>query len=249
MTFVEYEPGLWCLQELYTRCFLVIGEERALLLDGGLGSVDLAAMVRELTNLPLIYVNSHAHTDHIGASLSFGENAWAHPAEMPYLTRALGDGIVFHEAQDGQVFDLGGTQLKVLYLPGHTPGSIGLVETTGKYFLCADLVSTAHVFLTGNYDIEKYAASLERVLSMEELPSDIVVYPAHGEPKVGLDLLDRELALTRDIMMGLEPVRQEHIPRDVRYGGEPAYQIPRIMDVYQKGTETVFRDAPSENFS
>lgn len=243
MPFVEYRPGVWCLQEIYTRCFLVVGNERALLMDSGLGKEDCLALVREITKLPIIYVNSHSHTDHIGANLSFAENSWAHPNEIPYLTRAIGHNVKYNEATDGHIFDLGGTRLKVLYLPGHTPGSIALLEESGSYLLSADLVSSAFIFLTGNCNIEDYCDSLEKVLAMREVTEETDIYPAHGEPKVGRELLKEALELARAIIGGLEPVRQESIPRDVRLNGESAFQIPRTVHVFTRGERSFFVDA------
>ena len=53
-----YEPG-----NVYTT--LIIGEEKALLIDTGYGFGDLAAFVRTLTDKPLEVVLTHGHTDHI----------------------------------------------------------------------------------------------------------------------------------------------------------------------------------------
>ena len=54
-------------------CFLVIGSEKALLFDTGMGVGDVKAMVESLTDLPLTVVNSHSHFDHIGGDWQFDE--------------------------------------------------------------------------------------------------------------------------------------------------------------------------------
>lgn len=55
------EPG-------HVNSFLVLGEDRALLFDSGMGIGSIAAEVRAITSLPLIVVNSHHHYDHRGGN-------------------------------------------------------------------------------------------------------------------------------------------------------------------------------------
>jgi glyoxylase-like metal-dependent hydrolase (beta-lactamase superfamily II) len=57
------EPG-------HVNSFLVTGSESALLFDSGMGIAPIGAVVRELTDLPLIVVNSHDHLDHRGGNAS-----------------------------------------------------------------------------------------------------------------------------------------------------------------------------------
>ena len=59
-----YEPG-------NVNTTLIIGEEKALLIDTGYGFGDLAAFVRTLTDKPLEVVLTHGHTDHCGGNYEF----------------------------------------------------------------------------------------------------------------------------------------------------------------------------------
>lgn len=54
-------------------CYLVTGTKYAMLIDTGIGVGDLAGLVRGLTDLPLIVVNTHGHPDHMGANYQFSE--------------------------------------------------------------------------------------------------------------------------------------------------------------------------------
>lgn len=75
------------------KAYLVIGEQRAALIDTGMGVGDIRALVRELTDLPLLIVNSHAHWDHVGGTASFAEDAGieilVHAAEADDLARGV----------------------------------------------------------------------------------------------------------------------------------------------------------------
>ncbi|MCQ2139009.1 MAG: MBL fold metallo-hydrolase [Bacteroidales bacterium] len=62
-------------------CYLVTGTKAAMLIDTGIGVGDLAGLVRGLTDLPLIVVNTHGHPDHMGANYQFAE-AWVPEKDM-----------------------------------------------------------------------------------------------------------------------------------------------------------------------
>ncbi len=54
---------------------LITGERQALLIDTGYGFADLRKVVRSLTGLPLIVVNTHGHLDHAGGDYLFAGDA------------------------------------------------------------------------------------------------------------------------------------------------------------------------------
>ena len=79
------------LQEV--NCFLIFGEERALLLDTGMGICDIKPLVRELTGDyydTLQIVNCHAHFDHTGNNWRFHE-IWG--ADAAYTKRQAEQGV------------------------------------------------------------------------------------------------------------------------------------------------------------
>ena len=51
--------------------FLVIGSKKALLFDTGMGISNITKTIRQLTDLEIFVVNSHAHFDHIGDNWRF----------------------------------------------------------------------------------------------------------------------------------------------------------------------------------
>lgn len=73
------EPG-------HVNSFLVQGSKSALLLDTGLGVADIRTVAMELTDKPLLVVNSHYHFDHSGGNRLFKEIA-IHRVGAPLLER------------------------------------------------------------------------------------------------------------------------------------------------------------------
>lgn len=53
--------------------FLVIGSERAVLFDSGLGVASIRRVVERLTTLPVTVLNSHTHFDHVGGNREFAD--------------------------------------------------------------------------------------------------------------------------------------------------------------------------------
>ena len=59
------------LAEVYM--YLIIGDDKCLLIDTGYGATDVMQYVRSVTELPVTVVNTHGHMDHIGGNHDFDE--------------------------------------------------------------------------------------------------------------------------------------------------------------------------------
>ena len=81
----ELGDGIFCLKDLSTvEMYLVVGEQRAALLDTGTGIGDLAGAVRGLTNKPVEVYLTHGHVDHAGGIYSF-DRVHVHPADKALM--------------------------------------------------------------------------------------------------------------------------------------------------------------------
>lgn len=80
-TWLIAEPG-------HVNCFVIEGDDRAVLVDTGLGIADIEAAVCEITDRPVLVVNTHSHTRHRGGNWQFAEVA-AHPLGEATLTTAV----------------------------------------------------------------------------------------------------------------------------------------------------------------
>ncbi len=128
-----------------TTMYIIEGDERALLIDTGTKCTDLDKVVHKITGKPLDVVITHLHPDHAG-NIRYFDRIFMHPADSVMLDEYDYSGeIVFIE--EGYVFDLGGTSLEVFLMPGHTPGSIVLVNRkTGDCFT-GDAFGSGQVWL------------------------------------------------------------------------------------------------------
>ena len=65
--------------------FLLVGDEKAMLIDTGVGVGNLKGFVRTLTSKPLMVCYTHNHVDHVGGAGAFPD-AFIHPKDMANFT-------------------------------------------------------------------------------------------------------------------------------------------------------------------
>ncbi len=133
--------------------YLVTGSERAAVIDTMNGIEDVHAVVRAITDLPLVLINTHGHCDHIFGNIYF-EEACMNPAdntlaeeqtqrkEFLNLCRATNRKLPpFKPVNDGDTINLGNLTLKVIALPGHTTGGICLLLEEKRILFTGDSIN------------------------------------------------------------------------------------------------------------
>lgn len=170
------------------NCYLVIGDEKALLIDTCWGSGDLDECVRQLTDKPVIVAVTHRHPDHTSGARQFGD-FYAHEKDNTLFNRLLETPLLANLAikrsggnvrkskkvkalpmKDGHVFDLGGRRIQVRSVPGHTAGSVMFIDQDGKLLFTGDNVNP-HLWMhrPGAVTLEEWMDSAKLILSyMEE---------------------------------------------------------------------------------
>ncbi len=73
-----------------TLISLVIGRERAALIDTGCGIGNLRKAVEAVTDKPVVVINTHTHTDHVGSNYQFDDVAMF---DHPLSHRVAGQGV------------------------------------------------------------------------------------------------------------------------------------------------------------
>ncbi len=207
-TFAICEPGHW----EGVISYLIEGQSKAVLLDTGMGIGDIKKVVEHVTSLKVLVVNSHTHFDHVGDNHQFDEIAVFNDktetkrlengttidelkGEMrrEFLLRPLPKGFdpksykilpskPTHLLKHEETIDLGERVLQVLHTPGHSPGSICLLDTksrelfTGDTFYLSSLL--AHF---PESDFLAYSRTAHYLASLA--PSISVLRPAHDDSR------------------------------------------------------------------
>ncbi len=199
---VKVEEGVWNVDPGMSAAYLVVGETGALLIDSGVGQTNVFENARSITDKPLRLVLTHGHADHTGGAKYFDEVFAGEKEERLQNVTAK---VV--RVSEGFEFDLGGRVLKVVELPGHTPGSIGLYDEAAGIVFAGDMVSANPIFfIAGERNEDDFIASMEKLLA---LPAE-KFYCCHGRMLNGKDTVEhlkKAAALFRDGK--LEPKQSE----------------------------------------
>ena len=173
---IQINDTLYTFDQGIVRSYLVIGQNKALLVDTGAFSFDIISAIREITSLPISLCLTHADRDHIKNITPFKE-IYIHPDEIPYLSNHDTDIIPI---DDQYIFNLGNQQFHVIHTPGHTPGSICLYDQENHILFSGDTISYGPIYMFGhNRNLNQYLQSL---LMLDNLfkNKDITIYPAHN---------------------------------------------------------------------
>lgn len=124
-------------------CTLVKGSELAVLIDTGYGRRDLRAFIEKNVSTPYIVLNSHGHPDHIGGNHRF-ETVYAQKEEwdvIRHFEEKNRKPYDLKEIQAGQRIPLGGLNIDVVSLAGHTKGSVGFIVPEEQILIAGDALN------------------------------------------------------------------------------------------------------------
>jgi len=168
------DPKTSKVEDDFVRYFILEGEKKALVIDSGVsGAMDTKELAEKLSGLPSVLINTHADPDHIAGNKYFS-TCLMHKTEKKLYEMKCKE--VFGEEavakarfiKDGDVIDLGNRPLEVIHIPGHTAGSIALLDIKNRVLYAGDSVQSGEIYMFGEHrNMEAYIASLEKLNSMK----------------------------------------------------------------------------------
>lgn len=198
-----------------TNCYLLCGQERAILIDTGLGVSNIKTIVDRLTKLPVMAVATHAHWDHIGGHRYFRsiavhelEKDWLSvqfpiplqavkneltkrpcdfPAEFDIDAYHIFQGMPQKILRDSDWLDLGGRNIQVIHTPGHSPGHCCFYEPGRNYLFSGDLIYKGCLYASyPTTDPQLFYNSVKRVHKYKIKR----IFPGHHSLNVPVTLID-----------------------------------------------------------
>lgn len=181
------------IEQIYTGClaqgaYYIVSENEAAIIDP-LREIQPYLDRIEKDEVTLKYIfETHFHADFVSGHLDLSKKTGAPIVYGPTAQPAF-DAVV---AEDGQIFNIGKIQIKVLHTPGHTleSSTFLLIDENGKE---TAIFSGDTLFLgdVGRPDLAQKAASMTQEelagllydsLQNKIMPlaDDVTVYPAHG---------------------------------------------------------------------
>jgi hydroxyacylglutathione hydrolase len=240
-TVKEVAKDVWQINDRGPNIYLIIGRDSAMVVDTGNGAADLAGQIQKMTDKPLIVLNTHGHGDHTGANYQF-EKVYVHEADLEAAAASgtseraksilenlpgaekpqVGErfnGRPFNTKMilvtDGDLFNLGDRWIKVIETPGHTPGSICLLDISNKLLFSGDNNNgLVWLWLPGCLPLSKYLTTLEK--QVENMSEFTTIFPGHGDPMPAEFILD-QVACVKSILNGTcQSKPYEHYSGNVR---------------------------------
>lgn len=183
--------------------YLIEGNDRAVLLDAGTKIDDYDKIVASITSKPVTLMLTHVHPDHVGAAGYFPE-VYLNPADTVSMKQMMPDykgDVKF--LKDGEIIDLGGRQLQVVFTPSHTDGSTTFIDKASGYGFSGDSFGSGNLLLfTGTFS--ELIATCEKMKAIMEKEGIKELYPGHyrGNNPETLQRVTDMITLSKDILSG-----------------------------------------------
>jgi glyoxylase-like metal-dependent hydrolase (beta-lactamase superfamily II) len=208
----EMFTDTWIIQygeALY--CFMLIGENSALLIDSAYGRGDFPNVIDRLTNKPIILVNTHGHYDHTGGNAWF-PRAYMHPkaadiarcsfepvdevfwANMPYPDYEI------VPVDNGHVFDLGGRRVECIYTPAHAESSLSFIDHGQRLLFSGDEFDSGQANLSDLNSVKAFLHNMEMLRGRWD-EYDFIM-PSHNGAPITKRYIDDFITNARDILAG-----------------------------------------------
>ena len=146
--------------------YLVAGDSAAILIDAGTHIPGLKKIVEDIAGMPVTLVATHVHPDHTGSAVNEWDEIWINAADEVNTRQSMRDYKgTKHYLTDGQVFDLGGRKIEVIFTPGHTPGSTTFVDRDAHYGFSGDAFGSTNLLVSTNLSTQSATCSrMERFI-------------------------------------------------------------------------------------
>jgi len=225
----EIKDGVWFISDKTgANCYLVEGETKSLLIDTGWGLANLSDLVGSITSLPINVVFTHGHPDHVNGAFQFSD-LYIKPEdeklmEMFYIKETrkqiinrfkeiLPSDFSIYDwvnaqitnpspVSDGYIFDLGNRKLKVIECPGHTAGSICLLDIRDETLFSGDSLLAKPVLmnLETSMGLKTYLKSIKHVNTFAD--DFNIILSGHDDKPVDPIVIGELISGVSDIIQG-----------------------------------------------
>jgi glyoxylase-like metal-dependent hydrolase (beta-lactamase superfamily II) len=190
----------FCFNAFQENTYVVYNEQKnAIIIDPGCylrnEQESLVNFITENKLLPTLLLNTHCHLDHVFGnnfvSEAYGLTAHFHKNEQPVIDRLPEGGArwgvpcepykgpVQYIDQD-EIIKFGNDAFKVLFTPGHSPGSVCFYHQNQDFIIGGDLIfkdGVGRTDLPGSNPLDLMNSIKTQILP---LPDTLKIYSGHG---------------------------------------------------------------------
>lgn len=183
---IQIDSHTWIIEDGFVRFFLLEGNDKAAMIDSGVNSKDALNIAKSLTDKQVMLINTHGDGDHTSGTGMFSE-IYMHGHDYincDIASKFPATSLV--ELNDGDVIELGNRPLKVIFIPGHTKGSLAFIDVNNRALYAGDSVQKGHIYMFGKHrDVEQFEESLTKLIEIGDEYDRI--YASHDEFEVPKD--------------------------------------------------------------
>ena len=221
--------------------YFITDGNQALLIDPHITLADKYARSLKKKGLTLVgIVDTHTHADHI-SSAAILKKIYDAPL---YMSEHAVSSVATDMVKDGDVIKVGGTEVKVIYSPGHTDDSVSLLTSHGDLFTGDVLLINS----VGRTDFQNGCPEdmFDSLGKLAGLPDETVVRPAHDykgntSSTISEQKKSNPFMLEKDKVKFCDNARSKVLPKPSN--------IDTIIVANQKGTAQRYsRISPEEAF-
>jgi glyoxylase-like metal-dependent hydrolase (beta-lactamase superfamily II) len=207
--------------------YLFVGNEKAALIDTGLGIANIKEEIDKLTDKEIVVITTHNHWDHIGGHGLFkeiavheGDREWMEkglPIPIEQMRRTLMRESFFQEPpkkfnaksytpftgipqrilRDSDEINLGNRNLEILHTPGHSPGHICIYEATTGYLVTGDILYEGTLYAF--FPSTDPILFSESINKLSELTKISKLLPGHNRLNIPVDYLSETKAAFHEL--------------------------------------------------
>ena len=252
--------GSWMIKNAfmepsYAICYLVEGDNYALLIDSILGFGNLKTFCETLTDKKIVVANTHSHSDHVGGNFffdscyihhrdiaSFQENMIYTKEQVVEIAKQMAPEEVrdyikddenfadwkpmkVYPLYDGDIFDLGDRRIEVVDVGGHTAGSVVFIDHKTRIAYAGDACN-------GNTLLElpgslPVITYMRNLLRLKERQSEFdILYCGHEILQPSI--IDEAIETVSRVVAGTDA----HCERPGIMGGTVLYAAEKVKDGY-----------------
>ncbi len=198
---IQIDSNTWRIEDGFVRFFLLEGQERAVLIDSGANCPNASDIAKEHTSKPLILLNSHGDRDHTSGTAGF-DNIHIHPLDYAECgVEAEYPNASLVPLNDGDIIDLGNRQLKIIHIPGHTKGSVAILDMAKRVLYAGDSVQKGHIYMFGQKRCpEQFEKSLDKLISLKSEYD--YIYASHDSFMLSNDYVENVKMAWKQVQSG-----------------------------------------------
>jgi hydroxyacylglutathione hydrolase len=202
------------------NAYLVLGKDKALLIDSGVGAGDIYEACQELTSLPIELAVTHRHCDHDGGRGYFRQY-YAHKSDKGLIYDILSSKFACQQLlkangksdvalskkpyrskpiyiDDDFAFELGGRKITLFNVPGHTKGSIVFIDESSHLMFTGDEVNPyLWMQLPGSTSLATWLIGAKKI---EALAKDHKAYGGHDKGYIPAEGISQVIKVGEEIL-------------------------------------------------